>query len=211
LTYEHVLLVFGSLLVSIVIGVPLGVAAFRYPALEQPVFAVVGIVQTVPSLALFAFLIAVMGTIGMAPAVVALLLYALLPIVRSTHAGLAGVGDGVRQAAVALGISARDRLLCIELPLARPYILTGIKISAVINVGTATIAAFIGAGGYGERIASGLALNDTTLLLAGAVPAALLALLTQVGFDLLERWSDPLKGAARTARPALGTSPRRTQ
>ena len=200
LTYEHIVLVFGSLVVSILIGVPLGVAAFRYPALEQPVFALVGIVQTIPSLALLAFLIAVMGTIGMAPAVVALLLYALLPIVRNTHAGLAGVGEGMRQAAVALGLSARDRLFFIELPLARPYIVAGIKTSAVINVGTATIAAFIGAGGYGDRISSGLALNDTTLLLAGAVPAALLALLTQAAFEQLERWADPLKGLAKTSR-----------
>jgi osmoprotectant transport system permease protein len=189
LTYEHALLVFGSLAASILVGVPLGVAAQRRPRLAQPLFALVGIVQTIPSLALLAFLIAIMGTIGLAPAAVALFLYALLPIVRNTHAGLSGVGDGLRQAAVALGLSRQDRLVSVELPLARPYILAGIKTSAVINVGTATIAAFIGAGGYGERIASGLALNDNTLLLAGAVPAAALALLIQGTFELVERRS----------------------
>jgi osmoprotectant transport system permease protein len=103
------------------------------------------------------------------------------------------VGDGLRQAALALGLSPRDRMLSIELPLARPSILAGIKTSAVINVGTATIAAFIGAGGYGERIAAGLAVNDNLMLLAGAVPAAALALLIQGLFDLIERWADPLR------------------
>jgi osmoprotectant transport system permease protein len=148
-------------------------------------------VQTIPSLALLAFLIALMGTIGTLPAVIALFLYALLPIIRNTHTGMLGVGDGLRQAALALGLSPRDRLLSIELPLARPSILAGIKTSAIINVGTATIAAFIGAGGYGERIAAGLAVNDKLMLLAGAVPAAILALLVQGMFDLIDRWADP--------------------
>ncbi len=191
LTLEHVLLVFGSLAASILVGVPLGVAAARRRGLGQAIFALVGTIQTIPSLALLAFLIALIGSIGTLPAAVALFLYALLPIVRNTHAGLLGVGRGLRQAAVALGLSARDRLLSIELPLARPSILAGIKTSAVINVGTATIAAFIGAGGYGDRIASGLALNDHLLLLAGAVPAAVLALAIQGLFELFERWSDP--------------------
>jgi osmoprotectant transport system permease protein len=128
-----------------------------------------------------------MGAIGTAPALVALFLYALLPIVQNAHAGLAGVGAGMRQAAMALGLSARERLLRIELPLALPTLVAGIKTSAVINVGTATIAAFIGAGGYGERIVSGLALNDSAMLLAGAVPAAALALLVQGAFELAER------------------------
>lgn len=191
LTREHLLLVFGSLAAGIAVGVPLGVAAARRRALAQPIFAVAGMVQTIPSLALLAFLIALMGTIGTLPAAVALFLYALLPIIRNTHAGVLAVGDGLRQAALALGLSTRDRLLWIELPLARPAILAGIKTSAVINVGTATIAAFIGAGGYGERIAAGLAVNDKLLLLAGAVPAAALALLIQGLFDLLEWWLDP--------------------
>lgn len=193
LTREHLLLVFGSLAASILAGVPLGVAAARKPRLAQPIFALVGVVQTIPSLALLAFLIALMGTIGTLPAAIALFLYALLPIVRNTHTGVLGVGDGLRQAALALGLSRKDQLLAIELPLARPAILAGIKTSAVINVGTATIAAFIGAGGYGERIAAGLAVNDNLMLLAGAVPAAALALLIQGLFELIERFFDPAK------------------
>jgi osmoprotectant transport system permease protein len=193
LTREHLLLVFGSLAAGILAGVPLGVAAARKPWLAQPIFALVGMVQTIPSLALLAFLIALMGTIGTLPASIALFLYALLPIVRNTHTGLIGVGRGLRQAALALGLSPRDQMLAIELPLALPSILAGIKTSAVINVGTATIAAFIGAGGYGERIAAGLAVNDNLLLLAGAVPAAVLALLLQGLFDLVERFSNPVR------------------
>ncbi|MDH3318589.1 MAG: ABC transporter permease subunit [Betaproteobacteria bacterium] len=187
LTREHLLLVFASLAASVVLGVPLGVIAAKQPRLAQPILGAVGVIQTIPSLALFAFLIALVGTIGTLPALVALFLYALLPIVRNTHAGLVGVGAGMRDAAQALGLSAFDRLWRIELPLALPTILAGIKTSAVINVGTATIAAFIGAGGYGERIAAGLALNDNAMLLAGAIPAAALALIVQGVFELGER------------------------
>ncbi|MDH4173072.1 MAG: ABC transporter permease subunit, partial [Betaproteobacteria bacterium] len=145
---------------------------------------------------LFAFLIAALGTIGTLPALLALFLYALLPIVRNTHAGLLGVGAGMRDAARALGLSARQTLWQVELALARPTILAGVKTSAVINVGTATIAAFIGAGGYGERIASGLALNDSVMLLAGALPAAALALVVQGVFELAERRSGWMRRAA---------------
>jgi osmoprotectant transport system permease protein len=187
LTGQHLLLVFVSLAASVAAGVPLGVVAFRVKAAEQPILAFVGVIQTIPSLALFAFLIALMGAIGTAPALVALFLYALLPIVRNTHSGLLAVGKGMRQAALALGLRPRERLRLIELPLALPSILSGIKTSAVINVGTATIAAFVGAGGYGERIVAGLALNDNAMLLAGAVPAAALALLVQGAFEVGER------------------------
>jgi osmoprotectant transport system permease protein len=121
------------------------------------------------------------------PALAALFLSALLPVVRNTHEGLEAVGRGMRQAALALGLTTRDRLRLVEIPLALPAILAGIKTSAVINVGSATIAAFVGAGGYGERIVSGLALNDNATLLAGAVPAAALALLVQGAFELGER------------------------
>ena len=131
------------------------------------------------------------------PAAIALFLYGLLPIVRNTHTGLVGVGDGLRQAATALGLSVRERLLHVELPLAAPSILAGIKTAAVINVGTATIAAFVGAGGYGERIASGLALNDSALLLAGAIPAAALALVTQALLELAERYALPWQRTQR--------------
>lgn len=187
LTREHVLLVAVSLAAAVLIGVPLGILAAKVPAIAQPVLGAVGLIQTIPSLALLALLIAALGRIGTVPALVALFLYALLPIVRNTHAGLAQVPRGLRDAAVALGLSARDRMASVELPLALPTILAGVKTSAVINVGTATIAAFIGAGGYGERIVQGLALNDSALLVAGALPAAALALLVQWGFELAER------------------------
>jgi osmoprotectant transport system permease protein len=176
-----------SLAASIAVGVPLGVIAAKLPKSEQIVLGAVGLIQTIPSLALLAFLIALTGTIGTWPALIALFLYALLPIVRNTCAGLVGISRGMRQAALALGLAARDRLWQIEVPLALPSILAGVKTSAVINVGTATIAAFIGAGGYGERIASGLALNDNTTLLAGAIPAAALALVIQGAFEICER------------------------
>jgi osmoprotectant transport system permease protein len=187
LTGEHLLLVFVSLAASIAVGVPLGILAHKVKALTQVVLGAVGVIQTIPSLALFAFLIALLGTIGTVPALIALFLYALLPIVRSTHAGLEAISRGMRQAALALGLSRQDRLRRIEIPLALPSILAGIKTSAVINVGTATIAAFVGAGGYGERIVSGLALNDSATLLAGAIPAAALALIVQGVFELGER------------------------
>lgn len=187
LTGEHLLLVFASLAASIAVGLPLGVLAAKVPRSGVVIFGIVGVVQTIPSLALLAFLIAIVGAIGVVPALIALFLYALLPIVRNTCTGLAGIPRGMRQAAMALGLSTRDRMLLIELPLALPSILAGINTSAVINVGTATIAAFIGAGGYGERIASGLALNDNATLLAGAIPAAALALLIQGLFEIVER------------------------
>ena len=187
LTGEHLLLVFASLAASILVGLPLGVLAAKVPRTGAVIFAVVGVVQTIPSLALLAFLIAIVGTIGIVPALIALFLYALLPIVRNTCTGLVAIPRGMRQAAMALGLETRERMLLIEMPLALPSILAGINTSAVINVGTATIAAFIGAGGYGERIASGLALNDNATLLAGAIPAAALALVIQGLFGLCER------------------------
>jgi osmoprotectant transport system permease protein len=187
LTREHLVLVFASLAASVACGVPLGVLAAKWARAAQGVLGAVGVVQTIPSLALFAFLIALTGGIGLWPALVALFLYALLPIVRNTHAGLAGIPAGMHHAALALALPRGVRLWKIELPLALPTILAGVKTSAVINVGTATIAAFIGAGGYGERIAAGLALNDHALLLAGAVPAAALALIVQGTFELAER------------------------
>jgi len=189
LTREHLVLVAVSLAAAVLIGVPLGVLAAKVRAAGQPILAAVGVIQTIPSLALLAFLIAGLGRIGTVPALVALFLYALLPIVRNTHAGIEGIRPGMRQAALALGLGARDRMLSVELPLAMPTILAGVKTSAVINVGTATIAAFIGAGGYGERIVQGLALNDHTILIAGALPAAALALLAQGAFELAERRS----------------------
>jgi osmoprotectant transport system permease protein len=187
LTRQHVTLVLFALAMACAVGIPLGVLAAYVPWLRQTVLAIAGVLQTVPSLALLALLIPLMGRIGTAPALVALSVYALLPVVRNTCVGLLQVPPGLRLAAQALGLRPRDRLLRIELPLALPVILAGVKTAAVMSVGTATIAAFIGAGGYGERITIGLALNDNDMLLAGALPAAALALLTQALFELLER------------------------
>jgi osmoprotectant transport system permease protein len=187
LTRQHVALVLFSVLLASAIGIPLGLLAAYSPRSRQAVLALVGVLQTVPSLALLAMLIALMGRIGTWPALVALFVYALLPIVRNTCTGMLQVPGGLRQAALALGLGRTDRLLYIELPLALPVILAGVKTAAVMSVGTATIAAFIGAGGYGERITIGLALNDNDMLLAGAIPAAVLALLTQGLFELIER------------------------
>ena len=185
---QHLLLVVVSLAGAVVVGIPLGVWADRSPQAGKAILAVVAVVQTVPSLALLAFLIPIMSSIGTAPALVALFLYSLLPIVRNTLSGLQDIPFALREAALSLALSEKTRLLIIELPLATRSILAGVKTSAVLNVGTATIAAFIGAGGFGERIASGLALNDNAMLLAGAVPAAALALLVQGVFDWFERY-----------------------
>jgi osmoprotectant transport system permease protein len=186
LTRQHLMLTLMAVLCATLVGVPLGVLAAKVTPLRHVVLAAVGVLQTVPSLALLSMLIPLLGTIGTVPALIALFLYALLPIVRNTCIGLQQIPDGLKLAAMALGLERRDRLLAIELPLALPVILAGIKTAAVMSVGTATIAAFIGAGGYGERIATGLALNDHDMLLAGAIPAAVLALLTQGLFELLE-------------------------
>jgi osmoprotectant transport system permease protein len=202
---EHLTLVFASLAIAVVIGVPLGVLAHRLPRISGLLMGLVGVVQTVPSLALLAFLIAIVGAIGFVPALLALSVYALLPIVRNTHAGLASLSQGMRQAGLALGLRDAQVLRTIELPLAAPAIFAGIKTAAVWNVGMATVATFIGAGGLGERIVAGLAVNDTAFMLAGAVPAAVLALLTQWLFDGVERWlrrGQP--GAADSPRPGAG-------
>lgn len=188
LTRQHLLLVALSLALACLVGIPLGVLAAHVKALRQPVLALVGVLQTVPSLALLAIMIPLLGMIGTVPALVALFVYALLPIVRNTCTGILQVPAGLRTAAVALGLRRGVTLTHIELPLALPVILAGIKTAAVMCVGTATIAAFIGAGGYGERITIGLALNDNDMLLAGAIPAAVLALITQGLFELAEYW-----------------------
>ncbi len=191
ITWQHLTLVFVSLAASCAAGIPLGIWAARSRAARGVIFPVVSVLQTIPSLALLAFLIALLNRIGTVPALVALFLYGLLPIVRNTATGLAEIKAGLTQAASALGLQRGAILRLIELPLASRTIVAGIKTSAVINVGTATIAAFIGAGGYGERIVAGLAVNDNALLLAGAVPAALLAILIETGFGTAERWLVP--------------------
>jgi osmoprotectant transport system permease protein len=194
LTRQHVTLVLLAVALACLVGIPLGVLAAFVPRLRQSVLALAGVLQTIPSLALLAMLIPLLGMIGTAPALVALFVYALLPIVRNTCTGILQVPAGLRMAASALGLRPVQRLLHVELPLALPVILAGVKTAAVMSVGTATIAAFIGAGGFGERITIGLALNDHDMLLAGAIPAAVLALLTQALFDIAERWHKPAQG-----------------
>jgi osmoprotectant transport system permease protein len=183
---EHLALVAVSLALSLLAAIPLGVLAARSPRLGQAVLAVVGIIQTIPSLALLVLMIPLLG-IGTRPAIAALFLYGLLPIVRNTHAGLTGIAPDLRESADALGLPGRDRLWRVELPLASPSILAGVKTSAVIAVGTATLGALVGAGGFGQPILTGIRLADTGLLLEGALPAAALALAVQAGFDGLEK------------------------
>lgn len=200
-TAEHLTLVAISLGAAIVVAVPLGILAFRRPRVGQAVLAAAGIAQTIPSLALFVFMIPLVG-IGGPPALIALFLYSLLPIVRNTHAGLHGIPAPLRESAEALGLPRGTVLRRIELPLAARSIMAGIKTAAVINVGTATLGALIGAGGYGQPILTGIRLADTGLILEGAVPAALLALATQGLFELLERRIVPR--GLRLPHPAPG-------
>lgn len=185
-TRDHLVLVGISLGAAILVAVPLGIAAARFTRAGQVILGAVAIVQTVPSLALFVFMIPLLG-IGGPPAVVALFLYSLLPIVRNTHAGLRGIDPAVLEAASAIGLGPAARLRIVELPLALRSIMAGIKTSAVINVGTATLGALIGAGGYGQPILTGIRLDDVGLILEGAVPAAALALAAQGVFELAER------------------------
>jgi osmoprotectant transport system permease protein len=183
---RHLELVLGALALSTLIGVPLGVLAYTRRRLGAVVLGASGVVQTIPSLALFCFFIPLLG-IGPVPALAALFLYGLLPIVRNTHAGLASIPADLREAALALGLSPWERLRHVELPLASRTILAGIKTSAVVGVGSATIAAFIGAGGFGEPISTGLSLNDVATILQGALPAAGLALLVEGAFAFVQR------------------------
>jgi len=187
---EHIKLVMLSLGLAVLLAIPLGILAARLKRLGQVVIGLTGILQTVPSLAMFVFMIPVFG-IGTWPAVAALFLYSLLPIVRNTHAGLAGIAPELRESAAAMGLPRGVRLRRIELPLATRSILAGIKTAAVINVGTATLAALIGAGGYGQPILTGIRLDNIGLILEGAIPAAILALLAQGIFEGIERWLTP--------------------
>jgi osmoprotectant transport system permease protein len=184
-TGRHLLLVFVSLAAAVVVALPLGIWAFKYPKAAQPILGGVGIIQTIPSMAVLIFMVPLLG-LGVKPAIVALFLYSLLPIVRNTYAGLTEVPENLRESAIVLGLTRRARLWLVELPMASRSILSGIKTAAVINVGTATIGGLIGAGGYGEPILTGLRLFNISLLFQGAVPAALLALIIQAGFDFLE-------------------------
>ena len=182
---QHLFLVFGSLIPAILVGILLGILAAYFLPVRHLILNFVGVIQTIPSLAL-SFLIPLLQQIGTLPALIALFLYALLPIVRNTYTGLNDIPQPLRESAIVLGLPLLPRLILIELPLASRTILAGIKTAAVINVGMATIAALIGAGGFGERIVTGLALNNYEILLSGAIPACLLAILVQLGFDLFD-------------------------
>jgi osmoprotectant transport system permease protein len=184
-TLEHLCLVAVSLLAALIVALPLGIAAARSPRLGALVLSATGVLQTIPSLALFVILIPFLG-IGAAPTIAALFLYSLLPIVRNTHAGLTGISPALLDSADALGLSRSARLKRIELPLAVPTIMAGIRTAAVVAVGLATLGAIIGAGGYGQPILTGIRLNDTALILEGAIPAAVMALVIEALFHLLQ-------------------------
>lgn len=185
-TAEHLLLTGMSTGLAIALGLPLGVLVAKNTLVRGPVLGLVGIFQTIPSLAMLAFLLPLLG-IGFKPAITALTLYALLPIVRNTYTGLKEISPEIIEAAVGLGFSPRQKLLLIELPLAAPVIIAGIRTAAVIGVGIATLSSFIGAGGLGDYINRGLAMNNTQLILLGACSAAILALLIDFLLGLLGR------------------------
>ncbi len=196
---EHVLLVAISTAIAVAIGVPLGILATRRRRLASPLVAMANIVQTIPGLAMFGFLLPVplVGGVGARAALAVLVLYGLLPIVRSTIVGITGIDPAIREAGVAMGMTPRDLLRQIELPLALPSIVAGVRVAAVVGVGSATIAAAIGAGGLGQYIYRGLSMVDSTVILAGAIPAALLALLVDGGLLWLERQLSARRRATR--------------
>ncbi len=184
--WRHLQLTLFALIVAIFVAVPLGIFIFRNQQATKIILYLIGILQTIPSIALLALMIPLFG-IGVVPAVIALFFYALLPILRNTVVGLTTVDPLLKKVAAAIGLTLWDSLRLVEIPLAMPTILAGIRTAAVINVGTATLAAFIGAGGLGEFIVTGLALNNTDMILMGAIPAAALAMLTELFFELMEK------------------------
>ena len=185
-TLRHLEITFISLLLAILIALPLGIFLSAAPKLSKPILYITGLLQTIPSIALLAIMIPLFG-IGILPAVIALFLYALLPILRNTVIGIFSVDPVIKKVASGMGLTTWQKLKYVEIPLAMPSIFAGIKTAAVINIGTATLAAFIGAGGLGEFIVTGLALNDTTLILKGAIPAAILAILVEFLFEMIEK------------------------
>lgn len=187
---QHLYLTFTALIFSIAVAIPLGILLYWNPRTANPVLYIAGLLQTIPSIALLAIMIPAFG-IGALPAIVALFLYAILPVLRNTVNGLRNIDPLLKEIGASLGMSRKQALRHVEWPLALPSILTGIRIAAVINVGTATLAAFIGAGGLGEYIVTGLALNNTSMILTGAIPAAVLALLIEIAFEGIERSAIP--------------------
>jgi len=189
LMLEHLWMVGVSTLLAVLVGIPLGILITRRPALNKPVLGTANIIQTIPSLALFGFLLPVpwLGERGQRLAILALALYALLPLIRNTYAGIRGVDRSVVEAGRGMGMTDRQLLWQVEVPLALGVIIAGVRVATVISVGLATIAAAIGAGGLGEYIFRGLAMVNNQLILAGAIPAAALALLADVSLGWLER------------------------
>lgn len=211
LTREHLFLVCTSMFAAILIALPLGIVAAKSAKLGQPILGLVGIIQTIPALALLVLLMKPLTLVGLPgieapPAIVALFLYSLLPIVRNTCVGIQSIPRHLTESAEALGLPAGAKLRLIELPLAMRTILAGIKTAAVINVGFATLGALIGAGGYGQPILTGIRLQNYGLIMRGAIPAAALALLVQGGFELVDRWIVPasLRQGAEHQPPAAG-------
>ena len=189
LSAEHVFLVFVAISIAVAIGVPVGILMTRKPRMGKPILAIANVVQTIPSLALFGFLIPIpyIGGIGTGTAVIALLLYSLLPIIRNTFTGISGVEPAVREAALGMGMTDGQILWQVEIPLSLGVIFAGIRVATVIAVGVATIAAAIGAGGLGMFIFRGTSMLDYRVILAGAIPAALIALAADFGMSVLER------------------------
>jgi osmoprotectant transport system permease protein len=194
-TGEHVWLVFWAMLIATAVGVPLGILVTRRPWLSKPILGGANIAETIPSLALFGFLLPVpwLGDRAERLAVVALALYALLPIIRNTVTGIAGVDRAVREAARGMGMTNGQILWKVELPLSLSTVIAGVRVATVLTIGIATIAAAVGTGGLGEFIFRGLAMVNNQLILAGAIPAALLALAADFGFSLLERRLRPAR------------------
>jgi osmoprotectant transport system permease protein len=185
-TLVHLQLTGIALLAAMLIAIPLGVLIYYYSRVAKPILYFAGLMQTIPSIALLALMIPLFG-IGALPAIVALFLYALLPILRNTATALFSIDPLLKKVATGIGLTPWQRLRLIEIPLSTPTIFAGIKTATIISIGTATLAAFIGAGGLGEFIVTGLALNNTTMILKGAIPAAILAILVEFLFEIIEK------------------------
>jgi osmoprotectant transport system permease protein len=188
--YEHILLAGVAMIIAIAIAVPLGILLTRNKKLAEPIIGVTAIIQTVPSLALLGFMLPIFG-IGKGPAIIALTLYALLPILRNTYTGIIGVDSALVDAGKGMGMTSRQILFMVELPLTLPILMAGIRTATVLTIGVAALATFIGAGGLGDLITRGLNVMDKNLILAGAIPAAILAIVFDFGLKKLENKVTP--------------------